>query len=80
MKKGFDITKHVLVPKHVKLNDKEKNKLLETYNISIKELPRILKNDPAIANLKAKEGDVIKIVRKSLTVNETVFYRGVMSG
>ena len=73
----FDITKHVLVPKHTKVSDKEKEKILDQYNISIKELPTISKNDPIVKKLEAKPGDVLKISRKSATAGETVFYRGV---
>ena len=80
MAKSVDISKHTLVPKHVKLNDKEKEKLLERYNISVAQLPKILKNDPAIKELKLKVGDVVKITRASPTAGETTFYRGVTNG
>lgn len=68
-----------LVPKHIKLSKAEKKKLLEKYNITVKELPKILKTDPAIAELQAKEGEVIKIIRKSKTTGETVYYRGIVN-
>ena len=70
-------TKHVLVPKHAKLSEKEKEELFKKYNISLKEIPKILKSDPAIATLDVKIGEVIKIIRKSQTAGESVFYRGV---
>ncbi len=73
------VTKHVLVPKHIKLTIKERNDLFDKYNISIVELPKIKVDDPAIAHLNVKEGDVIKIIRNSLTAGETEFYRGVIS-
>ena len=76
-KKTIILSKHVLVPKHVKLNEKEKKELLEQYKITFNELPKILKDDAAIASLSAKPGDVIKIIRKSNTADETPFYRGV---
>jgi DNA-directed RNA polymerase subunit H len=69
---------HVLVPKHSKLSQKERQELFEQYKISLKELPKISTRDPAIRHLDAAEGDVIKIVRKSPTAGETVFYRGVI--
>ncbi len=78
MKKKFKADKHILIPKHSKLSDAQKEKLLEKYNISIKELPRILKADPAIISLNAKPGDVIKIARDSPTAGEAVFYRVVV--
>lgn len=77
MKKKFDVTKHILVPKHIKLSEKEKKQLLAQYSITIKELPRISRKDPAISHLGVKEGDIIKIIRESPTAGEIVFYRGV---
>lgn len=75
----FDITKHILVPKHTLVSEKEKKQLFEKYNISIKELPKILADDPAVKHLKPKQGDIIKVVRKSPTSGETVYYRGVIN-
>ncbi len=80
MKKKFDITKHQLVPKHVKVSEKEKAELLKRYNITIKELPKILIEDPALENLDVKVDDVVKIMRKSSTAGEVVFYRCVTHG
>jgi len=73
----FDITQHILVPKHTILSDKEKEKLFQTYNISDKELPKILLTDPAIRHLKPKLGDVVRIDRISPTAGKAIFYRGV---
>jgi len=78
MKKKFKLDKHLLIPKHVKLSDKQKEKLLEQYNISLNHLPRILNSDAAIQSLKSKPGDVIKITKNSLTAGETIFYRVVV--
>ena len=78
MKKKLKVDKHILIPKHTKLNDKQKEKLLEQYKISMVELPRILKTDSAVISLSAKPGDVIKITRNSLTAGESVFYRVVV--
>jgi len=80
MAKNLEISKHNLVPKHTKLNDKDKEKLLEKYNISVSQLPKITKNDPAIKDLKLKPGDVVKIIRISPTAGEAVFYRSVTNG
>jgi len=71
------VEKHVLVPKHIKISEKEKEEVLKEYNITLKELPKILKDDPAIEKLNVKAGDVIKVIRKSPTAGESVFYRGV---
>lgn len=76
--KPIDATKHILIPEHIKLTDKQKEQLFEEYNVSLLEMPKIHKKDPAIANLDAKKGDIIKIIRKSLTSGESIFYRGVI--
>jgi DNA-directed RNA polymerase subunit H len=73
----FEVAKHELVPKHSKLSEKETKELFEKYSIEILNLPRIFKNDPAIQELDIKEGDIVKISRKSPTAGETVFYRRV---
>ena len=75
----FKPQEHILVPKHSKLNDKETKELLETYHITPQELPRILKKDPAIADLNAKPGDIIKIERESPTAGKSLFYRVVIN-
>lgn len=75
---AFDINKHFLVPKHTKISEAEKKKLLETYNINFTALPKILKDDPAIAKLNLKAGDVVKIERESKTAGNTVYYRVVI--
>ncbi len=79
-KETFDVAQHILVPKHVKATEEEVKSLLEQYNISMKQLPKILKNDPAIKQLDAKVGDVIKIERQSPTVGKVWFYRVVWNG
>lgn len=76
----FDVSKHMLVPKHSKASDKEKNDVLEKYGITLRELPRILASDPAIQDLDVKEGDVIKIMRNSSSAGESIFYRRVTRG
>ncbi len=76
---SFDITTHVLVPKHSLLNDKEKKALFEKYNITIQQLPKISIIDAAIQPLKPKLGDVVKIVRESHTATRSVYYRGVIN-
>ncbi len=79
MKTKLEINKHVLVPEHKKLNDKEKAALLDKYNISPTNLPRILKKDKGISDLNAKEGDVIIVTRNSLTAGVIKFYRVVVN-
>ena len=77
MSKAADSVRHVLVPKHVKLSDFEREALLKRYGIGVEALPKIMKDDAAIVDLSAKVGDVFKIVRRSPTAGEAVFYRVV---
>ncbi len=77
-KEKFDITKHVLVPKHIKLNQEEINELLQKYNVSLRQLPKISVKDPMSKLLEAKIGDVIKIIRKSPTAAQSDFFRVVV--
>jgi DNA-directed RNA polymerase subunit H (RpoH/RPB5) len=53
---------HVLQPKHSKLDEKESEKILTTFNISKSQLPKILLNDPALPE-GCNVGDIIKIER-----------------
>jgi len=76
----INIFKHNLVPEHIKIDEKEKEKVLEKYNISLLQLPKIKLKDPALASLDVKSGDVIKIIRPSPTNKETIFYRVVVHG
>ena len=76
-KQKFKADKHILTPKHYKLGEREKVQLLEKYYVTSKELPKILKTDAAIKEMDAKLGDIIKIIRKSPTAGESVYYRVV---
>lgn len=78
--KEIEPAKHDLVPKHELLNEKDKEELLKQYGIELKQLPRILVSDPAIKELGAKVGDVVKIVRKSETAGEYKYFRVVIKG
>lgn len=78
--KEFDITKHDLVPKHELLDDKQKDEVLKKFGITLRQLPRILDNDPMSEMLGAKIGDVIRITRKSETAGESIYYRIVIKG
>ena len=75
----FKLTDHILVPKHEKLEEEKANKLLQKYNISKLQLPKISRKDPAIKAMDVNAGDIIKIIRESGTAGKSVFYRVVVS-
>ena len=64
---------HILQPKHSKLKKDEATKLLARYNISLAQLPKISKEDPAVIELAVSLGDVIKIDRKTEQGEEEYF-------
>jgi DNA-directed RNA polymerase subunit H (RpoH/RPB5) len=79
MKEEIDIFQSNLVPKHEILDEDEKNKLLEKYGVTAKQLPKIKLADPVIQVLNGKKGDVVKILRKSQTTADfTDYYRIVV--
>ncbi|UCH71692.1 MAG: DNA-directed RNA polymerase subunit H [Thermoplasmatales archaeon] len=69
---------HELVPCHTIISDKEKEELIEKYNITLDQLPKILDTDPVSIFIGAKPGQIIKITRKSHTAKEAVVYRFVI--
>ena len=75
----IDKINHVLVPKHVLINDEEEIKLiLEKFKLpSINKLPFILKTDPIVKYYNAKVGNIFKIIRNSITSGEYITYRCV---
>jgi DNA-directed RNA polymerase subunit H len=77
---AFKTADHTLVPEHKKLTKDEKAQLLKLYGITDKELPKIMKMDPAINHLSTEAGDVIKITRRSPTAGVSVYYRVVIRG
>lgn len=75
---AFNIFKHKLVPKHEILSKKETDRLLKKYRIKPYQLPLIKASDPAARVIGAKQGDVLKITRKSPTAGRAVAYRYVI--
>ena len=67
---------HVLQPKHVKLKSEEVKKLIEKYNISLSQLPKIRKTDPVLPE-GTNIGDVFKIERFE-GGKSVVYYRVVV--
>jgi DNA-directed RNA polymerase subunit H len=81
LKAKINILNHELVPKHVILTGEEKKKVMKMYGIKkVNQLPKIFKSDPVIGLLKAKPGDLVKIIRKSDITGESTYYRVVIEG
>jgi len=77
--KEINVLKHELVPEQRILPDGERGKLLEKFDITAKQLPKILSADPVAKKMDAKIGDVLEITRKSLSAGVAVYYRLVVA-
>lgn len=71
------VSNHFLVPKHAIMPRAEVESFLKKYSKLIEQLPRISRNDPVALELGARRGDVVKIIRDSLTAGKCVYYRVV---
>lgn len=68
---------HELQSKHSILKKEESAKLLEKFNISLAQLPKIKITDAALPE-GSSIGDIIKIERKDDDGNASLFYRVVV--
>ena len=74
----FNVTKHILVPNHIKLDENEENFIIKKYNLKSKfQLPIILKNDPISRYYNYQSGDIIKIIKEYNETSFTTSYRCV---
>ena len=67
---------HILQPKHTLMKSDEAEKILDKFNVSGIQLPKIKITDPALPN-GANVGDLIKIERKDEQGTHT-YYRVVV--
>ena len=70
--------RHYLVPEHVLIRKEKVEELMTELGVKKTSLPKISKLDPAVKPLKAEKGDVVKILRDSLTAGKTTYYRRVV--
>lgn len=74
----FAIRDHETVPEHILLTPEEAAGVLKAFGITAPKLPKIHVADPAAKEIGAKVGDIIKVVRKSTTARQSIFYRLVI--
>jgi DNA-directed RNA polymerase subunit H len=72
-----DVSQHELVPEHTVLDDDDAEDVLDEYDVTRTDLPKIKRNDPALPD-GAEPGDVVEIVRDSRTTAEATVYRLVI--
>lgn len=72
----FNILNHEMVPKHIKLNDTEKEAFLRKYNIyKTDRIPEISRFDPVAKAIGLQPNNVCKIIRPSRTSIQGTYYR-----
>ena len=79
-KKLLKITDHVYQPKHEILPKNQAEEVLKKFNTKPSQLPYIMRSDKGIEDLEPRPGDIIKIIRRSPTSGESVYYRYVVEG
>lgn len=67
----YNITKHRLVPEHIRLSNNKAKKFKETYGIKF---PTLLINDPISRFFNYKSGDIIKIIRCKKIKEDSNYY------
>lgn len=67
-----------LVPKHEIVPDEKREELLKKFGSNIESFPQILLDDPAVEEIGAQKGDLIKITRFSHTAGNSIYYRVVV--
>jgi DNA-directed RNA polymerase subunit H len=75
----FNPLEHKLVPRHEILEENDLTKILAEYKIEKEQMPKIRVSDPAAVAIKAKVGDVVRIIRDSPTAGKAIFYRLVIA-
>lgn len=73
-----DATAHELVPEHSLIDEDKLEGVLDEYDLKRTDLPKIKRTDPALTNLDAESGDVVRIERDSRTTDTAVVYRLVI--
>lgn len=74
----YNVTQHVLTPKHTLLNEAEKKQVIERYNASKQMLTKISLDDSVNLYYNGKPGDIYKIEKKGYKSSYRVVVNRVM--
>lgn len=72
------IQDHFLVPEHSIVPREKVQEVLSIYGANTDKIPQIFRNDPAVEEIGAKKGDLVRIVRNSRTAGKSTYYRIVV--
>ena len=71
------VAQHFLVPKHEIVQEDKVKEVLAKFGSPAASFPKISPDDPAVVEIGAKKGDLIKITRNSPTAGKIMFFRMV---
>ena len=71
----INILDNILQPKFEILTKNERKQLIEEYQLLKKQLPRMLESDPVARYFNLKPGDMVRIIRQSITTCDSIYYR-----
>ena len=71
----ISLLEHEYIPKHEIMSKDETEQVLNQYNITFDQLPKIRITDPVVELIGAKIGQVLKITRRSETAGKSLYYR-----
>ena len=72
------LSENLLVPRHEIIPAEKAQEIFAKYGADAKKFPQILRDDPMVEEIGAKKGDLIKIVRKSMTAGRATYFRIVV--
>lgn len=71
----YNVSRHVLVPKHTLLDSSQKADVLKKYKVHERNMPFISKTDPVCKYYGGKPGDLFHIMRPSANTLSSTYYR-----
>jgi DNA-directed RNA polymerase I, II, and III subunit RPABC1 len=74
----YNITKHMLVPRHILMTNEEKKVIMKKYKVTDQQVPQVLRTDPVARYFNAKPGQMFKIIRDSNITYKSISYRVVI--
>ena len=76
----INLVDHHIVPKHIVLNEKDRNEFYNSYQVKKNNLPRMFNTDPVARYYNMEVGDIVKIERYSIASGIDISYRIVVPG
>jgi DNA-directed RNA polymerase subunit H (RpoH/RPB5) len=75
-----NIIENIFVPTHIVLTEEEANKYKEEYRLKNTDIQRIFTTDPIAKYYNIKPGQLVKIIRPSITSGEEIAFRLCVPG